>query len=757
MNPDNTAKTAALFGPYEIQETVGQGGMGVVYRAHDTALDRAVALKVLKDDLRAQSAVVARFQREGEAFAKLNHPNIVHIFSVGKVGDIPYLAMEFIDGEPLARIMNRERRLDWKRSLHIAEQVAEALASAHEQGVIHRDIKPGNILVDKNNKAFVTDFGIAKILSAETQLTLDGSRLGTPQYMSPERCQNKEVSPASDIYSLGVLLFQMIAAHLPYDAETPVSLIRQITFDPPRRLRDYVREIPSDVERLVAYLVEKDPRDRPPDAHAVALLCRRVREGKPLVDDSSGMSAALANFRDNLGATTPFASSDFDSQPEERTIWRRFVRSRIVQTVWRPASAALLAVLVGSTLVGVWIAEQMNAGYAFDEVRAISPAVDRWQIPPTLAEFHREGGNLAIASLRLNNFGPEKMVWGGGRLYVGLVGQAATDRAGESALAVLNPAASTARLLFPPAPAETMPVLVGADDEYVYGFDAGEREVVRWQFAPPESRSDAAARHFDWQGRAPAQIHAWLWRPGGQVVLGSYAESPKSAVSLLQFSEQRMTVTELWADDGPIRDITMSPAANAEEWNLALRRELNGNEAIDLLRLRGEEVQEGPTRLDREAPSITTVAMNAAGLLVMANADDALVQVFDAATQELLAQWPGTAAAWAGTPDQYVVYLATDHRNQQQVWLASVTDEVEPVQWTFVEGGVAGLAPSPDGRAAALRRADTARAGDICLVNLPESLPQQEPAADNSSGGAASEEKAKKNPPLFIDVRFPNM
>ena len=741
MNPDSTAKAAALFGPYEIQETVGQGGMGVVYRAHDTALDRAVALKVLKDDLRAQSAVVARFQREGEAFAKLNHPNIVHIFSVGKVGDIPYLAMEFIDGEPLARIMKRERRLDWKRSLHIAEQVAEALASAHEQGVIHRDIKPGNILVDKNNKAFVTDFGIAKILSAETQLTLDGSRLGTPQYMSPERCQNKEVSPASDIYSLGVLLFQMIAGHLPYDAETPVSLIRQITFDPPRRLRDYVQDIPSDVERLVAYLVEKDPRDRPPDAHAVALLCRRVREGKPLVDDSSGMGAALANFRDTLGTPTPFGSSDFDSQPDNaQGVWRRFVRSRLVQTAWSPVFAAVLAVLIGSTLVGVWIAERMNAGYAFEEVRAIHPAVERWQVPPTLAEFQREGDNLVIASMQLRDFAPERLVWGGGRLYVGLAGQTGTNRAGESALAVMNPVALSARLLLAPAPAETIPAVVWAGDEYVYGFDGARREVVRWQFGSPVPLVETTTRRFDWQGRTPTEIHAWLGRPGGRVVLASYGDSPEWAVSRVQFSEQRMTVTEVWAEDAPILDVAMSPGVEGEDWELVLRRQVDGEEVIELFGLRGDEVQEGPTRLDISLGSITTIEMNGARQLLIVDGDGAEgeVKVVDVATQRSLAAWRGTEARWAGASRTYVAYLAADHRNQQQVWLTSLEEDVEPMQWTFVEGGVAGLLTRPDGLMAATVRSAPAGAGNVCLVYLPEQYPEGDGAQSDSGTGVTS-------------------
>lgn len=299
-----------MFGPYEIIETVGQGGMGLVYRAKDTSLDRTVALKVLRDDLRTNQHVVARFQREAEAFASLNHPNIVHIYSVGKVGLIPYIAMEFIDGEPVSTLMKRERRIPWERALSIVVQVAEALESAHVSHIIHRDIKPGNVLISrKNDHAYVTDFGIAKVLTADTQLTIEGSRLGTPQYMSPERCLNRDVTASSDLYSLGVMVFQLITGRLPYESKDPVELIRMIVSEPPNRISDFLEEIPKDVERLIAYLLEKDPKNRPPSAEEWAHLCRRVLEGKPLFEDETAFEKSLQELRDNVPTPTPFDSA----------------------------------------------------------------------------------------------------------------------------------------------------------------------------------------------------------------------------------------------------------------------------------------------------------------------------------------------------------------------------------------------------------------------------------------------------------------
>jgi serine/threonine protein kinase len=304
-----------MFGPYDILETVGQGGMGLVYRATDTSLDRIVALKVLRDDLRTNQHVVARFQREAEAFASLNHPNIVHIYSVGKVGLIPYIAMEFIDGEPLSTLMKRERRIPWKRALSIAVQVAEALESAHASHIIHRDIKPGNILVSKNDHAYVTDFGIAKILTADTQLTIEGSRLGTPQYMSPERCLNKDVTASSDLYSLGVLVFQLITGRLPYESKDPVELIRMIIKDPPNRISDFIDEVPKDADRLIAYLLEKDPQKRPPSAAEWAHLTRRVLDGKPLFEDESAFTDSLQEMRNTVATPTPF-----DGEPSQKNV-----------------------------------------------------------------------------------------------------------------------------------------------------------------------------------------------------------------------------------------------------------------------------------------------------------------------------------------------------------------------------------------------------------------------------------------------------
>ena len=424
-----------MFGDYEIIETVGSGGMGIVYRAHDTKLDRVVALKVLKDDLRSHKQVSARFQREAEAFASLNHPNIVHIYAVGAVGKIPFIAMEFIEGGPLSNIMRIETRIPWKRALYIVEQISNALACAHEAHIIHRDIKPANILVGKDDHAYVTDFGIAKVLTAETQLTVAGSRLGTPQYMSPERCMNKEITASSDIYSLGVLMFQMITGRLPYEASTPVELIKRIVTDAPKRVSEYRTDIPADVEYLVAHTIEKKPRDRPESGEALAEMIARVREGKPLKKAGSGVAESIESFRDSMATPTPSA----ERKKRQKTIPQKLARR------WRRLSVAARLSTVGSLtiaialLAGFGLADVLNRGYAVDAVREMNRSLEPWNRASAPSMFMEESPGVYLAEIDMPMYGVRHAAFLDDD-RVGVQVYSATGRSGESlsALATID-------------------------------------------------------------------------------------------------------------------------------------------------------------------------------------------------------------------------------------------------------------------------------------------------------------------------------
>ncbi len=436
-----------MFGVYDIIETVGQGGMGVVYRAQDTALDRIVALKVLKEDLRQNKQIAARFQREAEAIASLSHPNVVHIYAVGAVGRIPYIAMEFIEGATLSVAMKRVRYFPWKRALHIAEQVADALACAHDSHIIHRDIKPGNILLGANDHAYVTDFGIAKVLTAETQLTVEGSRLGTPHYMAPERCSKSDVTTSSDLYSLGVVLFQMLSGRLPYEANSPVDLIRKIVAQPPARLSEFVPEIPGDVERLVAFLIEKKPANRPKSAALVAEMCRRVIEGEALFEEGT-VASSLRDFRDAIPTPSSVTTTHIDSASgEARGLWSRAVsawgRVPAVARLWM-AGACVVAAMAAA---GQWTARRSFANYALGTVARWDQSAAAWTDTVSAAEIAQESDGVALVRCNFPGYAVGTIVAAGAS---GFAVELTREAPASAGILAIHPESSSVRVGVPP-------------------------------------------------------------------------------------------------------------------------------------------------------------------------------------------------------------------------------------------------------------------------------------------------------------------
>ncbi|MBN2309734.1 MAG: serine/threonine-protein kinase [Candidatus Hydrogenedentes bacterium] len=449
------APARTLFGNYEIIDTVGKGGMGVVYRAVDLALDRVVALKVLPTDFTSRPDVVSRFHREARAVAQLDHPNIVQTYSAGSVDDVPYIAMELIHGRSLGRIMKAERRLPWERALHVAEQVANALSCAHEAQIIHRDIKPPNILLTDSGHVYVTDFGLAKILTVESQLTVDGARLGTPQYMSPEQCRNETVTPSTDLYSLGVVMFAMIAGRLPYSSKDKADLIMRIIKGKVARLREFVPDVPEDIERLVAYLLENDPRNRPPDAAAAADLIARVRCGEGLPESGDGVAEALADLRHDI-AETPTPSSA--SRAAAGTGWLAALWDR-AQARWRglPVIARWGIVIVAAILGGLGLGAQAARTFCPDP--GIQPApsasahADRWRQPSAVARFVVEAPGVLLVEFDLPGFAVTDVQWPGAGEYAVVVldGLPGSPREGQRAICLASPSQQRSALAVPPS------------------------------------------------------------------------------------------------------------------------------------------------------------------------------------------------------------------------------------------------------------------------------------------------------------------
>ncbi len=246
---------------YKILEVLGEGGMAFVYKAKDTQLERFVAIKTLKPNYVNQEAFVERFKREAKTAANLNHPNIVQIFDWG-IEEEPFFVMEYIEGSTLTSIISKNKTISLSDILFIGAQVSNGLHAAHQKGLVHRDIKPGNIMITPDGKVKVTDFGIVSLQNEESDITKTGSILGTASYISPEQAQGKPVSIESDLYSLGTVIYELIAGKPPFSGDSPISTATKHLTEKPEKLSNFRRDLPKGVENAVIKLLEKATYDR---------------------------------------------------------------------------------------------------------------------------------------------------------------------------------------------------------------------------------------------------------------------------------------------------------------------------------------------------------------------------------------------------------------------------------------------------------------------------------------------------------------
>ncbi|MDQ3792425.1 MAG: protein kinase, partial [Actinomycetota bacterium] len=287
---------------YEPGGLLGGGGMAEVYLAHDEILARDVALKVLRGQYANDDGFVERFRREAKNAAALNHPNIVQVYDQGSTGDgTYYIAMEYVPGGTLAERIKREGPLDPREAAGIAARVAEALAVAHARGIVHRDIKPQNVLLTASGGAKVADFGIARAASAQT-VTETSLILGTASYMSPEQVRGERVGPESDLYSLGVVLYEMLTGEPPYSADNPLATAMKHLEEPPRHPREANPAVPESLDALTVRLLAKSPEDRYASAAELAEDLGRVRDGLPPLAAGLGAQTTERMSRDT-GAT----------------------------------------------------------------------------------------------------------------------------------------------------------------------------------------------------------------------------------------------------------------------------------------------------------------------------------------------------------------------------------------------------------------------------------------------------------------------
>lgn len=704
-----------ILGNYELFEEIGRGGMGIVYRALDLSLDRIVAVKILRDDLRAQPQIVSRFNREAKAAACLDHPNIVQIYSVGNVEGTPFIAMEYVDAAPLSALMQRESNLHVQQALDIAGQVAAALACAHDAHVIHRDIKPPNILITDEGKAYVTDFGIAKILTSDDHLTLDGSRLGTPHYMSPERCKNGDLTGASDLYSLGVLLFQMLSGRLPYEAASSVELIRRIVSDPPFRLRLFRPDLPEEVERLVAWMIEKQPRHRPADGRTLCEAIQRVRQGGA-VDASAGpMVSVLADYRQAVAR----AMSQKSLAPPQRLASGLTPITEALPASWRKrARHAFFAALCAVPMLLAGLLYGIHGGAIPDSAGLVAqndPA--RWFVEDQVAVFQEEAPGIMLARINLPGYTISRAGWTGapGALVAQLDNTNNAHHEGQRTVCAVMPETRQSSIVVPPGlstpNAEGIPRIAALAFSHGITPDTG-RWLAEVEYTEPDGAAPVwalAVLPTDGTGTAGpllslpsgARASTAATHPDGTrvaVALSSEGEGDRVVEWTLPGSLAPAGAPNLAPAGDPVLSLHYSPQGK----HLAiLREDSRGSRSLSIVPGSGAIGESAPVL--QGALTLGSRAFSADGrLLAVAEArlDSParilLLRTEDGQIEAELGE--GECASWHPTRNTLLV-VAADHKNIPQLWEVDAVAPYRRAQLTHLERGV--LPPcdvSQDGR-----------------------------------------------------------
>ncbi len=391
---------------YELHRRIARGGMADVFLARDALLDRPVAVKVLFPEFATDPTFVQRFRREAQAAANLSHPNIVSVYDWGEEGGTYFIVMEYIEGRSLAQIIKDEGRLHPDRAADITADAAAALGFAHRNGVVHRDVKPGNVIISPSGQVNVADFGIARAVSNQENLTQAGTVMGTATYFSPEQARGESVDPRSDVYSLGVVLYEMLTGRPPFTGDSPVSVAYKHVQETPESPRSRNRDIPPALEAVVLKAMAKDTGDRYASAEDLRADLRRFREGSqvtaaalvppPLPVDAATRAVNVAPAAD-VGATRAIPAAQ-----EIRTI--RQEEDRYYEEPPRRQNTAFIVVLVAllAVLAGLLFLLASNLGLGGDDATEVEvPRLEGL----TEAEARAE---LAEANLAVGEVTPEE-------------------------------------------------------------------------------------------------------------------------------------------------------------------------------------------------------------------------------------------------------------------------------------------------------------------------------------------------------------
>jgi serine/threonine protein kinase len=383
-----------VLGRYEIKHQIARGGTAKVFLAQDLRLLRPVALKILFEELSVDTAFVERFRREAQAAANLNHPNIVSVYDWGESEGNYFIVMEYIDGRSLSSLLKSEGNLTVDRAAQIGSAVASALYYAHRHGVIHRDIKPGNVLITEDGRVKVTDFGIARALGADDSLTQTGLVMGTATYISPEQAQGLGADGRSDIYSLGVVLYEMVSGHPPFSGDSPLSIALKHVNEAIPPLTEIVPGVPKAFEAIVLKALSKDPNKRYASAGEFADDLERFRMGKiPIALEESQDSQQEA--LDPRTSVVPVVED-----LSEGVSTRRRTRADKPKNKSSKAKLYSVAVGVGILLLGaIGFVFGRNLGYFGAPVKFKMPQITNQ--PLSLVKSELEANGLIVKEIRV--------------------------------------------------------------------------------------------------------------------------------------------------------------------------------------------------------------------------------------------------------------------------------------------------------------------------------------------------------------------
>ena len=374
--------TGRDIGRYHIVERLGEGGMATVYKAYDNRLERYVAIKVIRTDMFAPSVleeVLKRFEREAKALARLAHPHIVKVHDYGDFEGMPYLIMEYLPGGTLKRFTGKP--LNFVEAARLLAPVARALEFAHKQNILHRDIKPANILIDQSGQPMLTDFGIAKILETgeTTGLTASGVGIGTPEYMAPEQGIGSVVDARADIYALGVVFYELITGRRPYSADTPMAVLVKHINEPLPRARQFIPELPEEVEAVLFKALAKKPDERYADMGAFANALENVQ------------ALVVATSKQTYTPASPFPTATVQQRTypmpvEERKIAQPTQEKSKNYGWW--IAAGILVIIACLAITGILLSEKISAIFAAirlpTDTATQTSTVEPSQVPPII-------------------------------------------------------------------------------------------------------------------------------------------------------------------------------------------------------------------------------------------------------------------------------------------------------------------------------------------------------------------------------------